>query len=278
MKIPGRRIGIENANLTFPEPKQILSDPSVAHNDPDGRQGNRKPFSRKHLRPKKMTAPTPPKTAPAATLQSLQIGRVITEGDASTEDPLKRQWTTAFYKTPITGPIRLTRLGLAGDAVSDRRHHGGTEKAALCYAAAHYDAWQHEHPTLKMAPGGFAENLTIAECEEQTVCIGDRYGINDCRIEISQPRQPCWKISRRWGIETMTQRVTQTGRTGWYLRVLTEGTIDVGNQMKLLERPNPSWPIARANDILFGRETNRMAIHELMNLPELSDEWKQAIG
>ncbi len=246
-----------------------------------------------------MTAPTPPQTASTATLQSLQIGRVITEGDPATDDPLQRQWTTAFYKTPIVGPVRLNRLGLAGDAVADHRHHGGEEKAALCYAAAHYDAWQQEHPELasgpeklasgpeKLAsglekrgigPGGFAENLTIAGIDEQTACIGDRFQINDCQIEISQPRQPCWKIARRWGIKTMTKRVAQTGRTGWYVRVLTEGTIDTGHRMELIDRPNPNWPIARANDILFGKEVDRMAVHELMNLPELSDEWKRAIG
>jgi MOSC domain-containing protein YiiM len=120
--------------------------------------------------------------------------------------------------------------------------------------------------------------LTLTGADEKSVCIGDQYRIGSCRIEVSQPRQPCWKISRRWGVKTMTKEVTQTGRTGWYIRVHDEGTIESGDQLELVERPNPQWTVARANDVLFGREIDRMAVIELMNLPELSAEWKEAIA
>ncbi len=211
-------------------------------------------------------------------IESLQIGRVITEGNPDSQDVLDRQWTTAFYKQPVAGPVRLTRTGLEGDAVGDRKHHGGEEKAALCYAAAHYPRWQAEHPTLVFTPGGFAENLTLAGADEHSVCIGDQFQINDCRIQISQPRQPCWKIARRWGLKTLTKEVAQTGRTGWYIRVLDEGMLQAGERLELVERPHPQWTIARANDILFGREADRAAVMELMSLAELSDEWKESIA
>ena len=71
--------------------------------------------------------------------------------------------------------------------------------------------------------GGFGENFTIAGLSEQTACIGDTYQIGEARVQVSQPRGPCWKIARRWRIEDLTARVLATGRTGWYLRVLTEG-------------------------------------------------------
>lgn len=211
-------------------------------------------------------------------IQSLQTGHVITEGDPLSDDVLLRQWTTGFYKTPVAGPVRLSRTGLDGDAVGSPQTHGGDVKAALCYATRHYDAWKQEHPDLDFGPGGFGENITIDGADEQSVCIGDQYSVGGCRIEVSQPRQPCWKISRRWGVKTLTKEVTQSGRTGWYVRVHEEGMIEAGNRMELIDRPLPQWTVARANDVLFGREVDRMAVIELMNLPQLSTEWKEALA
>lgn len=212
------------------------------------------------------------------TIQSIQIGRLITEGDPQQNDVLQRQWTTGFYKRPVAGPVQLRRLGLVGDQVADRRNHGGVDKAILCYAASHYPLWAAEYPQLKMSPGAFAENLTLDGADETTVCIGDRYRVNDCVIEVSQPRQPCWKIARRWGLKTLTKAVTQTGRTGWYMRVIEEGSLQAGQSLERIAQPHPDWPVARANDVMFSRQSDRMAVFELMNLPELSDQWKRDVG
>ena len=212
------------------------------------------------------------------TVQSIQVGRVITEGDPHSRDFAERQWTTGFYKQPVTGPVALTRLGISGDGIGDPRVHGGPDKAVLCYAACHYQSWAIEHPNLKMAAGGLAENLTIAGGDETTVCIGDRYRIGSCQVEVSQPREPCWKISRRWGVKTLTKEVAQTGRTGWYLRVITEGTLEAKQPLELLDRPQPKWSVARANDVLFGREVDRMATFELMGIDQLSQSWKAGIA
>ena len=76
----------------------------------------------------------------------------------------------------------------------------------------------------------------------------------------------------------MTKEVAQSGRTGWYVRVLSGGTLMAGFDLELAGRPNPNWPVARANDVLFGREVDRMSVHELMNLPKLSREWKDALA
>lgn len=212
-------------------------------------------------------------------LDSIQIGRVVSEGgDADADDPLARPWTTGFYKLPVQGPVQLTRLGLVGDSVASKRFHGGPEKAVLCYAADHYRRWAQEHPQLDMSPGAFAENLTISGADESTVCIGDQFQIGQCVIEISQPRQPCWKISRRWGVKTLTKEVTESGRTGWYARVIAEGTIEAGQEIINIARPHAEWSVARANDVMFGRQVDRLAVIELMNLEKLSDEWKKDIS
>lgn len=191
---------------------------------------------------------------------------------------MERQWTTGFYKRPVAGEVPLTRLGLVGDEIADTQNHGGPDKAILCYAASHYQRWADEYPELNMSAGALAENLTIAAADESNVCVGDRYQVNDCVIEVSQPRQPCWKISRRWGDKTLTKAVAQTGRTGWYMRVIQEGTLQAGQQLKRLARPHPDWTVARANDVMFARQSDRMAVIELMSLPELSNEWKRDLA
>lgn len=212
------------------------------------------------------------------TVESIQVGRVRTEGDPSVRQLTQRVWTTGFYKTPVAGKVPVSALGLAGDEVADTRHHGGPDKALLCYAASHYARWADECPDLPLAAGGFGENLTLAGAEESDVCIGDLFRLGSCQVQISQPRQPCWKISRRWGVKTLTKRVAQTGRTGWYLRVLTAGAISKGQRFELIERPHPNWSVARANDVMFGREIDRLAVIELMQLSPLAESWKRDLA
>jgi len=214
----------------------------------------------------------------SATIQSIQIGNVITEGNPESRDIADRHWTTGFYKQPVTGAVQLTKLGIIGDAVADLRLHGGPNKAVLCYPAVHYDAWAVDHPELQMTAGGLGENLTIEGLDEAAVCIGDTFRIGGTVVQVSQPRQPCWKIARRWGVKTLTKEVAQTGRTGWYLRVITEGEIESGQSFELAERPNPNWSVSRTNDVLFGREVDRMATIELMSIKELSQSWKDDIA
>ncbi len=212
------------------------------------------------------------------TVQSIQVGKVRSEGDQRARDPWQRRRSTGFYKVPVPGPVDVGPQGIEGDAVADTIHHGGTDKAILCYPTCHYDAWTREHPELKMGPGALAENLTLSEISESDVCIGDLYQVGSCRLQVSQPRQPCWKIARRWGVKTLTKEVTTTGRTGWYVRVLQVGQIKLGDECQLLNRPHPDWSIARANDIMFGRVADRLAVFQLRGLAELAEAWRAEIA
>ena len=92
-----------------------------------------------------------------------------------------------------------------------------------------------------MPYGAFGENLTIAGLSEESVCIGDIFRIGDVTFEVSQPRQPCWKLARRWRMHELLGLVVRNGRSGWYLRVLEEGWIEAGMPVELIERPNPAW-------------------------------------
>ncbi|MCC9600605.1 MOSC domain-containing protein [Stieleria sp. JC731] len=211
-------------------------------------------------------------------IESIQIGSVVSEGDPEAKDVTTRFWTSAFRKRSIDGPVAVGQLGIDGDHVADHKHHGGIDKSILCYAGQHYQAWQAEYPHLQFGGGGFGENLTLAGISESDACIGDHWKVGNCEFQISQPRQPCWKISRRFQDKTMTKAVAQSGRTGWYLRVLAEGELNIGDEIEVIHRPNPSWSIARANDVLFGREVDRLAVIALMNLQELSSEWKDSLA
>jgi MOSC domain-containing protein YiiM len=210
-------------------------------------------------------------------IASVQIGKVVSGGDPDTRDVTQRWWSSAFVKRAVDGPVCVGPMGIVGDEVADQVHHGGLEKAMLCYSLDHYQWWKQKYPELEMGPGGLGENLTIQGQDETNACIGDRYRVGSCEIEVSQPRQPCWKIARRWGVKLLTKDVGQSGYTGWYVRVIVAGKINAGDEVMLISRPNPKWSIARANDIRFGREKDAKAAVQLKELPELSAAFKNDV-
>jgi MOSC domain-containing protein YiiM len=208
---------------------------------------------------------------------SIQVGRLTTYAHEGTADGKSRVWTTAFFKTPVTGSTQVNQLGIEGDNQADRKNHGGLDKAVLAYSADHYAYWR-EHLALPDMPlGGFGENLTIAGSDESTVCIGDRWQAGGVLFEVSQPRQPCWKMARRWNIVDLPKQVIQNGRSGWYLRVLVEGEIAAGAAIELVSRPRPTWTIARASQLLYHEPDNIAGLEELANLPELSRAWREEL-
>ena len=209
---------------------------------------------------------------------SIQVGRPTVCGDKTASDQMDRPWMTGFFKEPVEGIVWLSKSNLSGDGQADLKNHGGPEKAILAYSADHYPAWQLEMSRRNLPYGSFGENFTIAGLTEETVCIGDTYSVEDVRLQVSQPRQPCWKISRRWGIRDLAERVQSTGRTGWYFRVLTEGFVERGLQIILRDRPYPQWTVARANEMMHHRHNNRHAAAELASCLLLSSNWRSTLS
>jgi len=212
------------------------------------------------------------------TIVSIQVARVATLGEFDAVDPLDRRWTTAFFKTPVEGPVTAGWLGLAGDEQADLQHHGGRDKAILAYSQDHFADWRQEPDLAALSGGGFGENLTVQGLSETTVCIGDDWRVGDVLLEVTQPRQPCWKLGRRWRKPSLVKQVVVTGRTGWYLRVLEEGPLEAGMTMTLERRPHPEWTIAAANGVMYDRRLPADRIRGLIALPELSDAWKNELG
>ena len=210
-------------------------------------------------------------------LLSIQVSPVseiaTTGGDAWWDKP----WTTGFYKQNVAGRIWLGYEGLRGDQQADRKHHGGAEKAACVYAVEHYPAWRDSLKLAEMAHGAFGENFTVQGMVEAEVCVGDVFQIGAARVQVSQPRQPCWKLARRWRIKDLTTQVEQTGRTGFYFRVLHHGWVEAGETLELLERPFPRLTIAHANGVMHHRKEDFAAAAELAMCPLLSASWKDSL-
>jgi len=145
---------------------------------------------------------------------------------------------TGIFKRARFDPLWLGHEGLAGDAQADRRVHGGPEKALHQYPVAHYAQLAAAFPAAaaQLVPGSIGENLSVAGWDENNVCIGDVFRLGDARIQVSQPRSPCWKIDRRYGVVGMTQLIGSQGLTGWYFRVLEEGEVGAGCAFELIER------------------------------------------
>lgn len=213
-------------------------------------------------------------------LSSIQVGSPRAYGgDANASEAGERPWTTGFYKTSVVGPVVARRTNLDGDAQADLVNHGGIDKAVCVYSLDHYDYWRGVFAGSKIErdavmPGAFGENFSVEGLTETDVCIGDVWRIGGATFQVSQPRQPCWKLARRWGIKTLAAQVIETGKTGWYLRVLEEGTVAAGMEIVLVERPCPEWTVARANWVMHEAKGDRESARDLAAVEWLSESWR----
>ena len=185
---------------------------------------------------------------------------------------------SAIDKQPLAGPVSIGELGFAGDEQGDPRVHGGPDKAIHHYAFDHYAAWRDElgaTPLLE-APGAFGENISTRGLDEDGVCLGDRFRLGTALVEVSQGRQPCWKLNDRFGVPDMARRVQSSGRTGWYYRVLQLGVAHAGDALRLDARPYPAWTLRRLGMLLFGRVLAREALEPALQLP-LVPSWRKLL-
>jgi len=208
-----------------------------------------------------------------AKLCSVRVGRPRIVGGA---DDLR--WT-AFDKTPVEGRVEVRFNNLAGDYQADLRLHGGRDKAICVYPYEHYSQWANELAESSCGPGWFGENFTVSGQNESTVCIGDVYRVGSCLVEVAQPRSPCWKLARHWNRQDMPKLTIQTGRTGWYLRVLEEGSVFTHDPLVLCRRPKARWTIEAVNRLTYARPELRTAaeLADLGACAALSSGWRERV-
>ncbi|MCA1963220.1 MAG: MOSC domain-containing protein [Prosthecobacter sp.] len=210
------------------------------------------------------------------TIIGVQTGLPRTLGTPGAAEPMDREWTTGFFKEAVVGARQVRPLGIEGDGQADLVNHGGPDKAINVYPSEHYAVWVEELSRTLRA-GAFGENFTTTGMTEREVCVGDVFQWGELCLQVSQPRQPCWKLARRWRIKDLAARVERTGRTGWYFRVLRGGPVQVGMVLELVERIAPEWSIAAANEIMHHRKEDVEAARALAGCPGLSASWQRSL-
>ncbi|MNK60628.1 6-N-hydroxylaminopurine resistance protein [compost metagenome] len=181
--------------------------------------------------------------------------------------------STGIFKTATDEALHLSFLNLEGDGQGDLVHHGGREKAVCVYPYEHYPFWENE---LKrpLEYGALGENLTIKGLLETDVCIGDVFELGKAIVQVSQPRQPCYKLTIRHGVPDMLLKVQQTGYTGFYFRVLEEGVVTKDDGLSLLHRHPKEITVSFANRIMHREKDNIEGIKQILEVEELSLNWR----
>lgn len=211
-------------------------------------------------------------TPPSARLVSLNVG---------TPAPLAyrgKHVPSGFRKSPTSGPLRLGKTNLDGDGQADLKNHGGPEKAVCVYPLEHYPYWEGRLGR-RLGAGAFGENFSAEGLLEPGVCVGDVYRVGEAGrgalVQVSQPRQPCFKLAARHRVKELALWVQQTGFTGFYFRVLEEGEVAAGDGIVLVDRPAPAATLAEANRVMHRDKDDLAAVRRLLAVPELSANWRR---
>lgn len=186
-----------------------------------------------------------------------------------------KEIVTGICKSPASGPLNLKKLGFEGDGVGDLKNHGGFDKAVCVYSLDHYPYWETVLG-IKLTTAAFGENLSISGLLEEDVCIGDIFQLGTAVVQISQPRQPCSTLAARYGKNDLVKLVVDSGRTGFYFKVLEEGIVEKGNLLVLRERDPHGITISFANRIYHHDRHNSDSIKKVLAVPALSESWQRS--
>lgn len=194
-----------------------------------------------------------------------------------TARPFNGAELSAITKRPREGRVQVLAEGLAPDEQADRRVHGGPEMALHLYPLDHHAWWRErigDHPALD-EPGGFGSNLAVTGLTEEMVHIGDRFRCGSALIEVSQPRQPCWKIEHRFERKGMVAAIIETGRCGWYFRVIETGEVAAGDPLERIALGASDWSVARVFRALVAGKATQAELAELADLAPLSPKLRE---
>jgi MOSC domain-containing protein YiiM len=202
-------------------------------------------------------------------IKSLNIGRPKPERFHG------KEFLTGMCKQPVSGEVFLSMQGFEGDGVGDRRNHGGEDKAVCVYSMDHYPYWAATL-NITMPAAAFGENLSVEGLREGDICIGDVFRIGTAVVQVSQPRQPCGTLAARYGRNDLIKLVADSGKTGLYFRVLTEGLVQAGDVVSLVERDARGVTVDFANHIFYHDHTDRNGIEKVLAVPALSMSWQRS--
>jgi MOSC domain-containing protein YiiM len=204
----------------------------------------------------------------------------VNVGTPRTVEYQGRAVATGIFKQPVAGPVRVGATNLAGDGQADQRVHGGPHKAVYAYPLEHYAYWITALERGELPFGFFGENLTLEGVNEDEVWIGDTLRVGSAVLQVSQPRTPCFKLALRTGVEDFPRRFADSGRTGFYLRVLEEGDVSAGAGIERLARDPASLPVRQVFQLRHGQcnGRDRAAVERATALAALAPSWREAFA
>lgn len=180
---------------------------------------------------------------------------------------------TGLYKFSVDKGIFLEKEDVKHDNVMDRRFHGGIDKACYLYSADHYEFWQKHYPDLEMPWGMFGENLTVKGLNEKEINIGDTYKIGEALVQVTQPRQPCFKLQFRFKNNEIVRQFVDSGFSGVYVRVLESGSVKPGDTLKLIDKKQ-SLSIHEIYTLLYADEFDPK-VKDAVNDPLIADSCRR---
>jgi MOSC domain-containing protein YiiM len=189
-----------------------------------------------------------------------------------------RSVRTGIFKEPVPGRVRVGRLNVEGDRQADLRVHGGVDKAVYAYPVEHYAAWQKELERDGFTYGQFGENLTVRGMLEDAVLVGDVYRVGTATLQVSQPRSPCFKLGIRMDSPGILRPFLESGRVGFYLRVLEEGEIGAGDRIELVSRDPGGISVREISALYHFGSSDREALEKAARLASLAEGWRAALA
>jgi len=183
---------------------------------------------------------------------------------------------TGAWKAPVQGPRMVRRLNVDGDGQGDLAGHGGEMRAVLVYQLQSYQYWQKQLGRDGLSFGAFGENFTVDGLPDDDVCIGDRYRIGEAEFEVTQPRVTCYRVGMRLGEPTMASLLVAHHRPGFYLRVITEGRVQAGDEITLTRKGPEELSVADTDALLYLPDRDPAKLRKALNIPALSPGWQQS--
>ena len=182
--------------------------------------------------------------------------------------------TTGIFKKPVQGSVRLRKLNLEGDKQADLTVHGGVDKAVYAYAGEHYDYWRQELPDMSLPWGMFGENFTTEGMFEESVNIGDQFKVGTANLIATQPRMPCYKLGVKFGSMDMIKRFLASGLTGVYFKVMKEGELEQGDEIKLIKKAENSVTVKDIVRIYTIDKDDIQTIERAIKIKDLPNGWR----
>jgi MOSC domain-containing protein YiiM len=178
---------------------------------------------------------------------------------------------SAIWKSPAVGRVAARGVNLAGDDQADRKAHGGPDKVVYAYAVEDARWWEQEIGR-SLAYGEFGENLTTEGIEVNGALVGERWEIGTTVLEVSEPRIPCWRLGVRMNDKMFPRRFTEAMRPGAYLRIVVEGDVGAGDEIRVVERPGHDLTI---RDVFRIYTRDRQEAGRLLAVPRMSESWRR---